>query len=270
LFAGSVGSLNTFVNGTVADADAVNANFAAIQAAVDDNHARIGTVENATGVVGSAGSTEEAAATSCKAILDARPGVPDGLFWVNPDGAGAALRVWCDMGTDGGGWTPVAMANASSYVNNWNAGGSLIRLLQLDGNTYQNDIASNAHMSRDDMDAIGASEVRVRTSQEHVVGRADAPIPSVWDYFLQCYRSGPAFSTADAWVEAHVTLENLATGATSENAHCWDLNSNQHSGWSSSDVVGLHMLHGTTIASSHPGLCSGSTCWSEHGTIWVR
>jgi hypothetical protein len=43
LFAGSVTGLNSFSNGTVADADAVNANFSAIATAVDDNDARITT-----------------------------------------------------------------------------------------------------------------------------------------------------------------------------------------------------------------------------------
>jgi hypothetical protein len=41
LFAGAVAPLTTFTNGTVADATEVNANFAAIVAAVDDNDARI-------------------------------------------------------------------------------------------------------------------------------------------------------------------------------------------------------------------------------------
>jgi hypothetical protein len=39
--AASVSLPNTFSNGTVADADAVNANFAAVSAAVDDNDARL-------------------------------------------------------------------------------------------------------------------------------------------------------------------------------------------------------------------------------------
>jgi hypothetical protein len=41
LSASTVGSLVTFANGTVADADAVNANFAALRDAVDDNAAKI-------------------------------------------------------------------------------------------------------------------------------------------------------------------------------------------------------------------------------------
>jgi hypothetical protein len=47
LFAGAVGSLVTFSNGTVADANDVNANFAAVQTAVDDNDTRLTAVEGA-------------------------------------------------------------------------------------------------------------------------------------------------------------------------------------------------------------------------------
>jgi hypothetical protein len=49
LFASDVTIPNSFTNGTVADADAVNANFAAVEAAVDDNDARLSSVESASG-----------------------------------------------------------------------------------------------------------------------------------------------------------------------------------------------------------------------------
>ncbi len=47
--AGTVTGPNTFVNGTVADADQVNANFTAEATAVNDNDGRIGTLENLLG-----------------------------------------------------------------------------------------------------------------------------------------------------------------------------------------------------------------------------
>lgn len=45
--------------------------------------------------------------TSCKAIKDAMPSATDGDYTIDPDGGGSAapLTVFCDMTTDGGGYT---------------------------------------------------------------------------------------------------------------------------------------------------------------------
>lgn len=53
---GPVSGLTVFVNGQIADAVEVNANFAIVEAAIDDNHARISTLENLTGASCAAGS----------------------------------------------------------------------------------------------------------------------------------------------------------------------------------------------------------------------
>ena len=59
---------------------------------------------------GSDGVSRETAAKDCKAIKTAFPESTDGPYWVDVNGGSSndAIEVFCDMTTDGGGWTFVA------------------------------------------------------------------------------------------------------------------------------------------------------------------
>jgi hypothetical protein len=64
-------------------------------------------------------------APSCRRLLAAQPGLPSGLYTIDPDGqsGNAPFQVWCDMENDGGGWTRIAniaettvLLNGASYL----------------------------------------------------------------------------------------------------------------------------------------------------------
>ncbi len=64
--------------------------------------------------------TEDAPAASCAALV----GSPSAFYWIDPDGVGpiAKTNTHCDMTTDGGGYTLVALWDGTTVTSGWGTG----------------------------------------------------------------------------------------------------------------------------------------------------
>lgn len=72
------------------------------------NSVEIGSISNLAGV------TVITLYKNCKEILQNNPGATNGVYTIDPDGTGPVeeFDCYCDMTTDGGGWSLVLLSNA--------------------------------------------------------------------------------------------------------------------------------------------------------------
>jgi type II secretory pathway pseudopilin PulG len=97
---------------------------------------------------------------TCNAIKTANPSAVDGVYWIRPNALPAA-QVFCDMGTDGGGWTlvlnngayatppkPTWVQGTTQNTITGSIGTNLDAFDQLLGVGYWNDIGSSMRLEQ--------------------------------------------------------------------------------------------------------------------------
>jgi hypothetical protein len=75
----------------------------------DDGYAAGASGSASVVIAPTLGRTSDEPAESCRHLQESWSTAMDGAYWIDPAG-GMAFLAWCDMSTDGGGWTRVAYA----------------------------------------------------------------------------------------------------------------------------------------------------------------
>jgi hypothetical protein len=80
-----------------------------IEVCMSDTWVRVGGAPN---------GTQTSPATSCRSLHNDWPDLPSQAYWIDPNAGAAtdAFEAYCDMSTEGGGWTRVGTIDGQTYV----------------------------------------------------------------------------------------------------------------------------------------------------------